>query len=284
MLLALWAWLEPAPNAAVASTPTSASAPSPPITRLFTVSSLSEVESDACRSRGYSLLLPPARPVRERELGQGLGPDLDAVARRRRREVAAAGDPDRVDEVLVQVVDELAHAVIERGADRDEVEHRNVLRVLAKADAAGVRADRHAELRGEQDDREHLVHTAEAAAVKLACVDRAQLQQLLEDDAVLDVLAGHDADGRDGVSNALVAEHVVGARRLLDPPRVDLRQAADRVDRLLDAPHLVRVEREPIRGADRVAHDLRAPQVALGIAAHLQLQVREAVGDRFARP
>src|SRR5262245_49389320 len=131
MLLALWAWLEPAPNAAVARTPTSASAPIAPITRLFTVSSLSEVESVAYRwSRGNSFLRPPARPVRERELGQGLGPDLDAVSRRRRREVPAAGDPDRVDEVLVQVVDELADAVLERRADRDEVEHRNVLRVL----------------------------------------------------------------------------------------------------------------------------------------------------------
>src|SRR5262249_61060614 len=97
MLLALWAWLEPAPNAAVARTPTSASAPIAPITRLFTVSSLSEVESVAYRwtrwSRGNSFLLPPARPVRARELVQRLGPELDAVARHRRRRPRAAGAP-----------------------------------------------------------------------------------------------------------------------------------------------------------------------------------------------
>ena len=75
--------------------------------------------------------------------------------------------------MLVQVVDELADAVLERRADRDVVEHRHVLHVLAEPDAAGVRADGHAELRREQDDREHLVDAAEPAAVELADVDRA---------------------------------------------------------------------------------------------------------------
>src|SRR5204863_6084595 len=133
--------------------------------------------------RGYFLLLPPAWAVREGVLGQRLWADFDAVAGCRRREVPASDNPYRVDEMLVQVIDELADAVVERGSDCDVVEHRHVLRVLAEADAAGVRADRYPELRREQHDRKHLVHAPEPAAVELAHVDCAELQQLLEDDA-----------------------------------------------------------------------------------------------------
>src|SRR5262245_22723852 len=265
MPAARWAWARPAASAVVARTRTSPMATSPLLGRIFTFS---------LPSCGYSrLFLEPARAVRERELGQRLRADLDAVARRRRSEVAAADDPDRVDEVLVQVVDELAYAGFERRADRDEVEHGHVLGVLAEPDAAGVGAHRHAELRREQHDREHLVHAAEAAAVELARVDRAELEQLLEHDPVLHVLARRDADRGDRVADPLVAEHVVRAGRLLDPPRVDLREPSNRLDRLLDAPHLVRVEREPVVGADRVADEPGAANVALHVAADLELDV-----------
>src|SRR4029078_11857558 len=94
----------PAANAAVVSTPASPISASAPNTRIFTVSS-------SLWSRGYFLFLPPARPVRECELGQGFRADLDAVSRRRRREIAPVHHAHRVDEMLVQVVDKLAHAV-----------------------------------------------------------------------------------------------------------------------------------------------------------------------------
>src|SRR3954453_22532783 len=140
MLAALWLWPRPAPNAVVARTPTRPMATNAPIRRIFTV--FLRFRGRIVLSCAYSLPpLPPARAVRERELGQRLRTDLDAVARHRRREVAAADDPDRVDEVLVQVVDELAEAVLERRADRDEVEHGHVLRVLAQPHAAGVRTE-----------------------------------------------------------------------------------------------------------------------------------------------
>ena len=57
-------------------------------------------------------------------------------------------------------------------AHRDEVEHREVLHHLAQADAAGVRAHRHAELGGEQDDGQVLVDPADPAGVDLHDVDR----------------------------------------------------------------------------------------------------------------
>ena len=59
--------------------------------------------------------------------------------------------------MLVQVIDVLDDPPVERAADRDVVEDRQVLDVLAQADAAGMRADRDAELGGHQQDREDLV-------------------------------------------------------------------------------------------------------------------------------
>jgi hypothetical protein len=67
-----------------------------------------------------------------------------------RRSVAAAHHRGGRSEVLVQVVDPLEPTPLGRAGERGEVEHRQVLDDLAQADAAGVRADRHAELRGRQ--------------------------------------------------------------------------------------------------------------------------------------
>src|SRR4029077_17525638 len=97
------------------------------------------------------------------------------------------------------------------------------------------------------------------------------------------VLAGRDSHGSDSLANARVSDDVVRARWLLDPPRVDLGERADRLDRLLDAPRLVRVERQPVLGADRLADDARALHIAREVAADLELQVRETLGERIAR-
>src|SRR5436190_21519510 len=268
-------------TASAPTSPTSASALKP---RSFTVSSsLGLVASDTGHCVNLLLRLPPSGPVRERELRQRLGSDLDAAAGGRRREVAPADDPNRVDEVLVQVVDELAHAVLERRADRDVVEHGGVLRVFAEPDAAGMRADRHAELGRQEDHREYLVHAAQSATVELADVDRLELEQLLEDDPVLHVLARRDTHGRHRLADPAMAEDVVGARRLFDPPRIDLREHADRLDRLLDTPGLVRVEREAMSGADRLTDEAGTAQIGLEVAADLQLQMREPFEERRLR-
>src|SRR5882762_6600729 len=87
------------------------------------------------------------------------------------RHVPPAANHDRIFEMLVQVIDVLDHAAVHRARDRDVVEHRQVLHVLAQPDAAGMRADRHAESRGEQDDRQVFVDPAEAATVDLAEVN-----------------------------------------------------------------------------------------------------------------
>ena len=72
-----------------------------------------------------------------------------------------------------------------------------MLDVLAETDAAGVRTDRYPELRRKEEYGESFVHSTDPAGVQLAYVDGFGLEQLLEDDAVLNVLTRRDADRRD---------------------------------------------------------------------------------------
>ncbi len=132
-----------------------------------------------------------------------------------------------------------------------------MLGVLAQPDAAGVRADRNAELRGEEKNRQHLVDSPQPATVELADIDRLELEELLEYDAVLDVLAGRDPEGCDCGADSQMPDDIVRACRLLDPPRIDLGKAFDGMDRLLDSPSLICVQREQTLGADRVADESR---------------------------
>jgi len=64
-----------------------------------------------------------------------------------------------------------------------------------------------------------------------------------------------------------VPDDVVGAGRLFDPKRIDNRQAPDRLDRLLDTPRLVGVERQPMFGPDRFADRERTAKVRIDVTA-----------------
>lgn len=73
-------------------------------------------------------------------------------------------------------------------------------------------------LLGHEQHGHDFVDAAEPAGVDLAVVDRARLEELLEHDAVLAVLAGGDADAvrLEGLSDGRVAEDVVWRGRLFD--------------------------------------------------------------------
>ena len=75
--------------------------------------------------------------------------------------------------MFVEVVDVLDDPMLQRGAHGDVVEDRQVLHILAQAHAAGMRADRHAELRRQQQDRDVLVDSPDPCRVELEDVDRA---------------------------------------------------------------------------------------------------------------
>ena len=70
--------------------------------------------------------------------------------------------------MLVQVVHLLEGPVLKGSANVDVVEDREVLHVLAQADAARVRAVRHPKLLGHQENGEDLVDAPKATGVYLA--------------------------------------------------------------------------------------------------------------------
>ena len=113
--------------------------------------------------------------------------------------------------------------------------------------------------------------TPPAGRVDLAHADRVGLEQLLEHDPVVDVLAGGHPDRRHGTGDRGVAEDVVRARRLLDPVRVELGEGGHPRDRLADVPALVRVDRHHRVGADLLADDARASAVIGEIRSTLSL-------------
>src|SRR3954468_16472543 len=79
---------------------------------------------DPARRGAHGATLPPGAAAGEGELLQRPGAHLDRVAGRVRHDVAPATHPRRLDEVLVQLVDVLEHAVGQVGADRDVVHQR----------------------------------------------------------------------------------------------------------------------------------------------------------------
>jgi hypothetical protein len=142
---------------------------------------------------------------------------LDAVTGGRGEQIAAVTDLDGGEEVFVKMIDKLENAVFERCRDREEVEGYEVLNVFAEANAAGVGADCHVEFGGKEEDGEVLVDAGYAAAVELEDVDGLGLEELLEHDAIVAMLAGGDADLRNLAADAGVTEDIVRAGRLLHP-------------------------------------------------------------------
>lgn len=179
----------------------------------------------------------------------------------------------------MQMIDVLDDAVVGGAGDGEVVEHREVLDEFAQSDAARVRADGDAELGGEQQDRQVLVYAADAGRVYLEDVEGARLEQLLEDDAVLDVFAGGDLDRGDGRADGGVAQHVVGAGGFLDPVRVELGEGLGPADRLGHVPALVGVDRHADVGSDDRTGHPAAADVVVEVGADLQLDLPEAVGD-----
>src|SRR5207253_5927288 len=85
--------------------------------------------------------------------------------------VAPTFDDDRVHKMLVQVGCVLDHAILQRAANRDVVEEREMLHILTEANAARVRTDRDAEFGCHEENGQDLVYPADAAGIYLADAD-----------------------------------------------------------------------------------------------------------------
>lgn len=107
---------------------------------------------------------------------------------------------------------------------------------LTQADAAGVRADRYAELGGQQQVGNVLVDATDPGGIDLHDGHAAGLQQLLEDDPVLHMLTGGDPDGRDAFGDRGMTKDVVGAGRFFHPGRLVGRRSCRSGSRRPDSP------------------------------------------------
>src|SRR6267154_2234645 len=101
-----------------------------------------------------------------------------------------------------------------------------------------MRANWNFELRREQQYRERLVESAQAASVELAEIDRTSLHQLLEHHAIGRMLAGRNSNRSNRASNRGETKDIVGTGRLFDPQRLESRERTHEFDRLVDIPRL----------------------------------------------
>lgn len=195
------------------------------------------------RSGGRRFDGSPGQAVREFVANERFRFHLDAVAWLRRWDVMTAAHGHRIQEVFMEVVYVFDDTIFRRATDGDVIEDGKVLDVFAQADASGVRTNRDAKLRGEQEHRENFVHTAKSGSIDLAESNGVGLHELLEHDPVLAMLArGHtDAERLQFTGDGGVTEHIVRAGRLLDPPRFEGCEVFHPGDGLRHVPDLIRV-------------------------------------------
>ena len=86
-----------------------------------------------------------------------------------------------------------------------------MLDILTQADPAGMRTNRYSKLGRQQQNSQHFINPAQTHGVNLAKTNSLCLQQLLEDDAVLNLFAGGHANGGNGASNGSVAQYIIRA-------------------------------------------------------------------------
>src|SRR5277367_883771 len=153
-----------------------------------------------------------------------------------------------------------------------------MLHILAEPYASRMWANGNIEFRGHQDYCQVLVDPSQATAIDLADVDGACLHELLEHNSVMAMFAGSNAHGRHLAPDARMAQNVIRTRRFFHPPWIDLGEHPRSFNGLVHVPLLVGVHHQPVLRPDSVAHYSRTPQVADGITAHHQLDVRPSLG------
>ena len=180
---------------------------------------------------------------------------------------------------MVHVLD---HAPLTRAGHADEIDHGQMLHILAKAHAPGMRTHGQTVLCGQQEYQQHLVDPSQPAGVDLHHVDGATQDELLEENAVLAHLSRGDLDRGNGFAHRAVALHIVRAGRLLDEPGPGKGQLPHPADGLPHLPGLVGVDHQLAIRPQHLARNGHAPDVVLQAAPHLELDVVEAAGHRLA--
>src|SRR2546421_7736333 len=99
-----------------------------------------------------------------------------------------------------------------------------MLHVLAQPNATSVRANWNIKLRSHEQYCDDFVHAAQPTAINLAKAQCTCLQELLEHYSILAMLSGRNTNGRNGVCNLGMTEHIIRTRRLFNPEGTKARQ------------------------------------------------------------
>src|SRR4051794_9136299 len=101
---------------------------------------------------------PPHWSLRIAIVDQGLGLDLDTVARCCWGQIMTLAQANRMQKVLVQMVDKLDHPVLQRCRNGDVIKDREVLHVFTEAHSPRMRTNRDLKFGGHQKNDEDFVH------------------------------------------------------------------------------------------------------------------------------
>src|SRR5487761_1427451 len=195
--------------------------------------------------------------------------NFDAVPWVLRQNITTLANLHRINEVLVEVIDILRNAALQRSGNAEIVESREMLHIFTKAYPSGVGTNWNTEFLRQQDDREVFIDSAQAAAIDLANVDSFRLHQLLKHHPVMAMLAGRDSYRCHRRAYTGVAKDIVWTGRLFHPPRIEFRQFLHSIDSLANIPFLVRIQHQLIARTDFFANQPSAAKIIRGISADL---------------
>ena len=187
----------------------------------------------------------------------------------------------RINEVFMQVIHKFSDTVFQRRRHPQIVEDCQVLDALAKADAAGMRADGDIELGSHEEYGEVFIDPGQAAAVNLTHVDGPCLHQLLEHYAIVAVFAGGDAHGH-LPPDAGVSENIVRTGGLFHPPGINFSKLLRALDGFIHVPFLIGIHHQLVGGSNFFTNQACPTQIVGWISSNLQFEMGPALTKTFA--
>src|SRR6266581_1285745 len=126
--------------------------------------------------------------------------------------------------------------MLQRAANSNVVEKREMLHIFAQANPSRMWADRNTEFGSHKENCQNLVYPANAAGIDLANTDGVGLKKLLEDDAILYMLTGGNSNWRNCSCNRGMSKNIIRAGGFFNPERVKCRQESHCSDRIAYIP------------------------------------------------
>jgi hypothetical protein len=149
-------------------------------------------------------------------------------------------------------------------AEGDVVEQSKMLVKLPHV--ADVRYNGYVESAAKQTDGEEFAHSRNPHGIGLKKTGAFGLQIVFKNHAVRDVFAEREFGRRNGIRERLVAQHIVGMGRFLDPEWIDVAQPLANVQGLRQGPLLVGIHHHARLVPGGFADNPGAPQIAVRVA------------------